>query len=63
MIDKLWYEWQNRNSASATSFFGGSVQHLDNEADYQKYPNGGPPYLSVSTRKFNLMDSSGFLIA
>ena len=48
MIDKMWYEWQGRNPASAKSFFGGSVQHLDNEADYLQYPSGGPPYLSVS---------------
>ncbi|KAF8495783.1 Di-copper centre-containing protein [Russula emetica] len=49
MIDKIWYEWQNRNPASATSFFGGSVERLDTEADYQQYPNGGPPYLSLES--------------
>jgi tyrosinase len=63
MIDKIWYEWQIRNPASATSFFGGSVEHLDTETDYQKYPNGGPPFLSVCTCQFKLRDSSGLLIA
>ena len=63
MIDKLWYEWQNRNPASATSFFGGSVEHLDNGTDYQKYPNGGPPYLNVSTNQFKLRNPLVFLTA
>ena len=63
MIDRIWYEWQNRNLASATSFFGGSVEHLDNEADYQQYPTGGPPYLNVSTCQFKLRDISELSIA
>jgi hypothetical protein len=53
----MWYEWQNRNPASAKSFFGGSVQHLANLSDLAQYPTGGPPYLSVSTGQYDLRDS------
>lgn len=49
MIDKLWYDWQHRNPANANSFFGGSVQPLESLDAYNQYPNGAPPYLSVST--------------
>ena len=49
MIDKLWYDWQHRNPANANSFFGGSVQSTESLDAYYQYPNGAPPYLSVST--------------
>ena len=44
MIDKLWYDWQIRNPASAYSFSGGSVQ-----GNNTIYPTGAPPNLTVST--------------
>ena len=53
MVDKIWYDWQNRDPVNAKSFFGGSVQHANSLDDYNEYPNGGPPYLSVSTCTFN----------
>ena len=49
MIDKLWYDWQHRNPTNANSFFGGSVESLESLDAYNQYPNGAPPYLSVST--------------
>ena len=58
MIDRLWYDWQHRNPANADSFFGGSVQTYENVDAYNEYPNGAPPYLSVSTSDFRLRDSS-----
>jgi tyrosinase len=57
MVDKIWYDWQNRDPVNAKSFFGGSVQRIDSLDDYYKYPNCGPPYLSVSTCPFRLKDS------
>ena len=52
MIDKIWYDWQLRNPVNADSFFGGSVEALQSQATYNQYPNGGPPYLGVSTCHF-----------
>jgi hypothetical protein len=49
MVDKVWYDWQHRNPENAKSYFGGSVQALDSVASYDQYPNGGPPFLNVST--------------
>jgi len=49
MIDKLWYDWQHHDPANANSYFGGSVQSLESIDAYNQYPNGAPPYLSVST--------------
>ena len=47
MIDKIWYDWQNRDPVNAESFFGGSVESLSSLAAYNQYPNGGPPFLDV----------------
>jgi tyrosinase len=53
MIDKIWYDWQCRNPLNAKNFFGGSVEYLESLAAYNQYPNGGPPFLSVSTVLLN----------
>ena len=47
MVDKVWYDWQHRNLENAKSYFGGSVQALENFTTYDQYPNGGPPFLNV----------------
>ena len=47
MVDKIWYDWQNRDPKNAKSFFGGSIQYLDSVASYNQYPNGAPPLLNV----------------
>ncbi|KAH8978459.1 Di-copper centre-containing protein [Lactarius akahatsu] len=49
MVDKVWYDWQHRNPESAKSFFGGSVQALQNLDSHNQYPNGGPPFLNLSS--------------
>lgn len=49
MIDKVWYDWQHRNPENAKSFFGGSVQALESLDSYNQYPNGGPPFLNLSS--------------
>jgi tyrosinase len=49
MVDKIWYDWQNRDPVNFNSFYGGSVEHIDSLAAYNEYPNGGPPYFGVST--------------
>ena len=58
MVDKVWYDWQHRNPENANSYFGGSVQAAQSIASYNQYPNGGPPYLSVSAFHFRSRDSS-----
>lgn len=52
MVDKVWSDWQYRNPVNAHSFFGGSVQVLESMDAWQRYPNGGPPYLNVSAGHF-----------
>ncbi len=52
MVDKVWFDWQHRHPMNANSFFGGSVQALQSLQTYQQYPNGGPPFLDVSTSLF-----------
>jgi tyrosinase len=50
MVDKIWYDRQFRDPMNANSYYGGSVEYLYSLAAYNEYPNGGPPYLNVSTR-------------
>ena len=47
MVDKVWYDSQNRNSENPNSFFGGTVRALQSLDTYKQYPNGGPPFLNV----------------
>jgi tyrosinase len=61
MIDKIWYDWQHRHpKMNANSFIGGSVQRLGSLREFEKYPNGGPPFLSVCACDFIPRDSSRF---
>jgi tyrosinase len=58
MVDKIWYDWQCRDPVNVNSFFGGSVEYIGNLTGYDQYPNGGPPYLSVSALPILVRDSS-----
>ena len=58
MIDKIWYDWQCRDPVNVNSFFGGSVEYLENITVYNQYPNGGPPYLDVRACHLRFKDSS-----
>jgi len=49
MLDKIWSDWQSRDPVNAKSFYGGSVQHIESVDAYNQYPNGGPPYLNLSS--------------
>ncbi|KDR66552.1 hypothetical protein GALMADRAFT_259070 [Galerina marginata CBS 339.88] len=49
MIDKIWYDWQNAHPANKNSFSGGSVEHMANTEDFDKYPAGGPPDLDLTS--------------
>ena len=48
MIDKIWYDWQEKNPKNKYSFTGGSVEPFPSYVNYTIYPNGLPPYLNVS---------------
>ena len=49
MVDKIWYDWQHANPANFWSFDGGAVAVLNNSAPVPAFPNGGPPYVTVSS--------------
>ena len=46
MIDKVWYDWQNRDPSNKNAFAGGSVS-WPLGSSYTEYPTGGPPFLNV----------------
>ena len=50
MVDKLWYDWQNANSANFWSFGGGSVSVTQNLVPNRDFPVGIPPYMNVRGR-------------
>lgn len=47
MVDKIWFDWQNKHSSNFWSFEGGSVQAIANLTEYTEYPNGVSPALTV----------------
>lgn len=44
MIDKIWYEWQLRDSKNKNAFQGGTVSI---QVDATAPITGGPPFLNV----------------
>jgi hypothetical protein len=62
MLDKIWCDWQNRDPMNFNSFYGGSVEYLYSLAAYNEYPNGGPPYLNVSTRVLAYLEIEEFML-
>ena len=48
MVDKIWYDWQQRSPKNRYSYGGGSVAALDSFADFTQFPTGLPPYCNVS---------------
>ncbi|KAL5536597.1 hypothetical protein ACEPAF_420 [Sanghuangporus sanghuang] len=70
MVDKVWYDWQNANPVNFWAFFGGATSALQNVSYADKYPNGGPPFLSINdtipadglfneTMIYNVMNTTG----
>ena len=47
-IDKMWYDWQNRDANNKNAFAGGSISFQVNITQlFAQYPNGAPPWLNV----------------
>ncbi|KAF7349069.1 Di-copper centre-containing protein [Mycena venus] len=49
MVDKMWFDWQNKHPSNKKAFFGGSVQALDNSTYYHEFPNGAGPFYNISS--------------
>ena len=50
MVDKIWFDWQNKSPKNRYAFTGGSVEALDTFADFTEFPTGLPPFVNVSDR-------------
>ena len=48
MIDKVWYDWQNKRIENKYSYGGGSITPLPSFLAFEEFPTGLPPHLSVS---------------
>ena len=48
MVDKIWYDWQQKSIANQYAYGGGSLEATATFASFVQFPNGLPPYLSVS---------------
>ena len=48
MVDKVWYDWQHANAANFWSFDGGATAQVTNFIADPNFPNGAPPYVTVS---------------
>ncbi len=46
MIDRMWWLWQNANSANLYAFDGSSVQNL---SYYSEFLNGSLPWPSIDS--------------
>ncbi|KAJ6626038.1 Di-copper centre-containing protein [Mycena sp. CBHHK59/15] len=55
MVDKMWFDWQNRHLSNTKAFFGGSVQALENVTYHNIYPNGAAPFYNINS----IMPSDG----
>ena len=52
MVDKIWYDWQLRDSSNTNAFGGGSISTQVNSS---VPATGGPPMLDVCDSPFQLL--------
>jgi len=48
MVDKIWYDWQQKGPRNKYSYGGGSAQGMKDFKTFVQFPTGLPPYLNVS---------------
>ena len=46
MVDKIWYDWQNKDPRNKYAYGGGSIE--TSGTNFTTFPTGYPPYLNVS---------------
>jgi len=51
MVDKLWWDWQNRALMNQVAFGGGSVSTFGIFPDFLEYQTGKAPPLNVSAQR------------
>jgi tyrosinase len=49
MVDKVWWDWQEKSKQSQFAYGGGSVAALTNFTLFSTFPTGLPPYLSYNS--------------
>jgi len=49
MIDKVWYDWQRRDSSNKNAYGGGSISAQVDPTQAATYPTGAPPFLSLDS--------------
>jgi len=52
MVDKIWYDWQNKSPKNKYAFGGGSVTASTSFENFVKFPTGLPPYLGFDSELF-----------
>jgi len=57
MVDKLWYDWQNKDQKNRYAFLGGSVA-VFGEPTFDTFRSGAPPFLNVSSLSPILLSSA-----
>lgn len=57
MVDKIWWDWQEKSIQSKYSYGGGSVAAINNFTTFTQFRTGLPPYLSVSVPSSDLKRS------
>ena len=48
MVDKIWYDWQQKSAKNKYAYGGGSVEGVSVFATFSEFPTGLPPCLGVS---------------
>jgi len=62
MVDRIWWDWQNRDSRNFYSYNGGSVQKQNSFEESQTYPTGVAPFLNVSSQSIDVIDVIGIVL-
>jgi len=49
MVDKIWYDWQNKAPQNKYAFGGGTIATLNNFTLYTEFPTGLPPFTNFDS--------------
>ena len=48
MVDKIWSDWQHKLKMNKYAFGGGATTAFGTHPDFENFPTGKPPFLTVS---------------